>query len=426
MKNYHKNIATLGVITLLILIAISPIVSSIKIETNNLETSDIEEELVLLKGEHYFILKAETDVESFSFTYSFPPEYDCQTPIYLEILNDTNANITNYKIENDILVPNKFVNFTIGPMVENETAMIHFYFWVLIKNNDYSDFPEQVEIPNKEDLPSETHKWLYPTEPVQSNKFLIKLRARLLCGFNTNLVTLAERISKFCKQHRYGLFLLQYYSQRYFNQDALTTLFINGECPGRSHLGVALFRANGVPARIILANPTYPFWYEMHYMTEYYNPNYGWVLTEVHKSVTPYEPKNQIIQRICYPEDENNTAPDNYHPKMKYLEKWFWIPNENIKPVYKDAENISQIYTIKEKEIKTNEADAAEIVLVTSDAYNYYETCLGINLTGENEEYFENAISFQKQAINRFIDSEGGWYTYYMQKAICEYKKITP
>jgi len=79
----------------------------------------------------------------------------------LEIFNDSTANITNYKIENDSKEPNKLINFTIGPMLKDEGVLIHFSFWVLVENHDFSDLPGNVEFPEVSDLPDETKKWIW-------------------------------------------------------------------------------------------------------------------------------------------------------------------------------------------------------------------------------------------------------------------------
>jgi hypothetical protein len=343
----------------------------------------------------------------------------------MEIFNDTSADILKYNIENDTNDPNKFVNFTIGPMEKDSRAFIHFNYWVLVKNNNYSDFPKYVKIPKKNELPTETTKWLSSTNVVQKNKILIRLKARELKILTNNLIKLASRISKFCRLHRYIFFLIQYVLGTYRSQDAFTTLFRNGECPGRSHLGCALFRANNIPARVILANRDYKFWYEMHYATEYYCPDYGWILTEVHSGITPYEPKNQIILRICYPEDENDTHTDFIYPKMKGLENWFWIYNQNVKPYYdKDFINGSKTTMSIENEIFTDNESTEEAYSITKEVFHQYQYYINMNLTNENLEHFQNATSYQFEAINELKTGNVQQYISFMNMAIEEYNKI--
>ncbi len=423
-----KKIIAFFLITIFFSLAASPIISSINIKNiKELKQSlDDDIELHLLRAEHYLYLEATEYVNSFNVKYSFPPEYKYQHPIYMEIIDDSTANILNYKIENDVNEPNKFVNFKIGSMNKDERVLIHFYYWVLVNNTDYSELPNHINIPKRKDLPEETLKWLAPSKAVQSNRILIRLRARQMKFLTNNLLTLAKRIAKFSRNHRYLLFLTQYYLGLYRSQDALTTLLINGECPGRSHLGSALFRANNVPARILLAVPSgYKFWFEIHYMTEYYCPGYDWILTEVHSGKTQYQPKNQIIQRICYPEDEENTQNDFINPKMKCLERWFWIENENVKAYYKNLKEGSKTRGYRESEVFTSSLVGKETIQLTQDVFNDYEFYLGMNLAGENLDHFKNATFFQKEAVYTFKGATDPFgYIYYLNKASEEYNKI--
>jgi len=429
MKPIRKKTVSASLIILFLILAVSPMVSStekLSVENIPIEYLGEEKDLVLLRAEHYLFVDATEDVSSFHIRYAFPPDYGYQTPMFLEMLDDTTANIIYYKIEDDTNEPNKIVNFTIASIVENESVLLHFNYYVLIEKYGYEDLPDNITIPEKNELPEETKKWLSSTEVVQANKTLIKLRARQLRGFSNNLLRLAQRTAKFSRLHRYPLFLLQFYLQKfigYRSQDALTTLLINGECPGRSHLGCALFRANGVPARVVLAMPPrQEFWYEMHYMTEYYCPGYEWILTEVHLGVTPVGPEEQIILRICYPEDENNTGVDFMYPKMKGLEQWLWIDNENVHPYYVDCKEGSKIMSFVESEMTTSYGD--NVVLLTKTVFSKYERYLGMDLYGENLEHFQNAIYHQKEAISLLKANQPGYYLYEMLLADIEYNQI--
>ena len=423
MKKYYKKNITLLIVISFLALSFFPIVDSISII--DYDSSEEVIEIALLRGEYYLYINATENVESFNIRYAFPPEMQYQFPVFIEIFNDTTANILNYKIENDTKEPNKFANFTIGPMNKDESALIHFSYYVLVKNHDYSDLPRKVKIPKKDDLPPETKKWLSSSKVVQKNRILIRLRARQMRVLTNNVLRVARRIALFCRLHRYPVFLLQYFMGSYRSQDAFTALLLNGECPGRSHLGCALFRANKIPARVILANPDYTFWYEMHFMTEYYLPDYGWILTEVHKGITPYEPKHQIVLRICYPEDENNTQSDYIYNKMKGLERWIWIDNDFVKPYYKDLAEGSKTKMFRENELFTDNASSEDAVNITKNVFDNYEFYLGMNLIGENLGHFENATEYQLKALNELKETNDvSDYINFMNMANDEYNEI--
>jgi hypothetical protein len=384
-----------------------------------------EKQLVLLRGEHYLYITAYENVTKFYIRFSFPPNYNYQVPIKLEILNDTTANIIHYQIEEDLNEPNKIINFTIGFINSDEKVLIHFNCWVLVENHEFEDLSEYVRIPKKDELPEYTKKWLTETEVVQLNRPLIKLQAIKLLGNNNNLINFAAKVAPFIKEHRYLLFILQLKLGLFLTQDSITTLIINGENVGRSHLACSFFRLNNVPARVILVHNDQGFWTQMHYMVEYYVPNYGWVLLETTKGETPYATKRQIINRICYPEDENNTKDDYILPLMKGEERWLWINNEQVKPYYIDCNKGSKSQMFTEVEISANNTELDYVFHLTENVFSYYEQFLGVNLSGENLIKFNSAITAQKNAISELKDNYNlAEYINEMIFALDQYEKI--
>jgi len=424
-----KKLLAISIIFLFSGILVSPLVSSesyIQENKKSAECSVQEQELDLLRGEHYLFVNATENVSSFHIRYSFSPDYNYQVPILLEILNDSTAKILHFEIENDTYEPNKVVNFTLGPLEKGSLVSLHFYYWVLVENNNYSNLPQYVKIPMKYELPKETKLWLSPTDVVQSKNILIKLKAHELKGHTTNLLVLAQRIVDYAKWHRYLFFCFQLNLGTLKGQDALTTLFRNGDCPGRSHLSTAFFRANGVPARVIMAIRHYSFWFQMHFMTEFYCPGYGWILADVDKAVVPYEAKNQIIMRICSPEDEDNTGHDFFFPKMTGEERWFWIDNDHVIPYYKDLIEGSKLNMFPEQSLTTNSVTAQFAFSLTEMVLMFYEQYLGSNLNGENLQHFQNAVTYQKHAILALKQSqEPDGYLSFMNQAYAEYEEIS-
>jgi hypothetical protein len=285
-------------------------------------------------------------------------------------------------------------------------------------------------MPNVNNLSLEIKQWLNSSKVVQSDRFLLRFKAWQLKLFTKdNLLKLADKTAKFCKYHRLLLFLIQYRLQgilQYPPQDAFTTLLVNGECPGRSHLGCALFRANNVPARVVLAMPTrYEFWYEMHYMMEFYSDEYDWILTEVHGADILYPPQNQIILRLCHPEDENNTQADFMYPRMKGLERWLWIDNESIEPYYLDCREGSKIKSFNVNKITIDLSISEDAVGLTQEIFDKFQTYLGAELTGENLSHYQFAVDNMTLAINQLKKSNDAFgYIYYLNKANDEFDLI--
>jgi len=394
--------------------------------------SDIEQELDLLHGEiAFYILPLLDNGNSFNITYSIPPNYEDQAGILFEIRDDTTSEIISCSISNDTNPPNKVINFNIRSIKSGEKAFLHFDFWVLVKNKDYNDLPEYVKIPDRDRLPEETKTWLASTKAVQSNNIRIRLKARKLQGKNGNLIEFAEKNVKYTSSHKLRMVLWRLAMLVSPNKrttwakylDAVSSLFFGGSCTGRANLGTALFRANGVPAKVLLVMPTWSWftsWFDMHYISEYYCPEYGWVWAETSLGDTPYPPKNNIILRVCYPEDENE-AGNRFH-NYGGCEQWFWVESRNVQIYW--THNGSGARSWIEKELTTDQQSASLAFSVTQDVYELYTKYTGMNLTGENLMHFDNAILAQKTAIDYFNQSDLIGYFDNMAIAYNEYKEI--
>lgn len=415
-KDLNILISTI-IVVLFLLLAMSPVINSSEL--------DDQKDVHLLRGEHYLYINATQDVFNITVWFAFPPDYGYQVPIYLEIYNDTTADIKSYQIENDSDGLNKLINFTISHIYEGGSVLIHFSCWVLIKNHDFSDLPIEVKFPRRKNLPEYTKKWLVRTEVVQKWSILIRHKSRQLNRLNNDVIKYAESVASFIKKHRFILFLIQLRLGVFFSQDAKTTLFINGENVGRSHLACALFRCKNIPARVLLAHNDQGFWTQMHYMVEYYLPGYGWILLDSTAGKTPYETKKQIINRICFPEDEQETKTDYIFPRMKGEERWMWFDSEFVYPYYVDCRSGSKSQMFSESEVTAESYIADYAFLLTQIVYHQYEKYLGRNLSFENKVLFENATENQYKAMGQLIDTEDLYeYIYYMDIAFDYYKEI--
>ena len=386
-----------------------------------------ERELHLLRVEHYLELQASVDIlEPFHVLYAFPPDYQYQVPILFELFDDTTAEVIAYHIQEDSNVPNKLINFTIASMSKDEHPLIHFTCWVLVKNHDYTDLPASVPFPTTDDLPEETKTWLVPTSVVQSESVLIKVKARQLRGLSSNLLRYAGKVAPYIKEHRYLLFLAALYLGLFLSQDALTTLFINGENVGRSHLACALMRTFDVPCRVLLVNNDQGFWTQMHYMGEYYCPGYGWVLIETTRGESPYETKRQVVNRVCYPTDEEDTKQDYIFPYMTGEERWIWIDHDGIQPYYVDCDTGSKSQMFSESVLTTDVFSGDYAFRLTQNVFHQYQIYLGMNLSGENYQHWEDAMSYQQQGLTELKTTQDiDTYIFFMDKAFDEYKEIS-
>jgi hypothetical protein len=391
-----------------------------------IQMSTDNQELDLLRVEHYLYVNASADVGTFHIKFSFPPDYQYQVPFLLELHNDsTTSKILHYQIENDTCEPNKIINFTVGAMEKDDSVLIHFSCWVLVKNHDFNDLPTYVKIPKKYQLPIETKIWLSSSSQVQTHSLLIRHKAWQLHGLSDNLIHFAHRIAPFIRYHRFGLFILELRLGLLLSQDARTTLLINGENVGRSHLACAFFRIYDIPARVLLVNNDQGFWTQMHYMVEYYCPGYGWVLVETTFGKSPYSTKHQVVNRVCYPQDEENTKEDYIFPFMKGEERWLWIDTNNISPYYVDCKKGSKSQMFSEAVVSVDQLTANFAFVLTERVFRQYQSYLGLHLTDENLYHFQNATLYQKEAIITLKGNNTEGYISFLNRAYDEYNEIS-
>jgi len=413
--------------SIFIILTLSMLMISVFSSTEvTLGLSNPQKELYLLRSEHYLYLKASDDTSSISVRFVYPPVYGYQSPIFFELHNDTDAPVRSYRIINDTY-PNLLVDFNIDPLHKEARVLIHFSFYVLVKNHDFNDTPLHVEFPAIRDIPDDTLPWLKGSSVVQVDHPLIRIKARQIRGKNNNMVRYAEDVAFFIKHHRYLLFVLQLNTGLFFSQDAVTTLLINGENVGRSHLACALLRSQGVPARVILAHNDQGFWTQMHYMVEYYIPRYGWVLLDSTKGETPYSTRRQIINRICHLDDEEDTKQDYIYKFMKGEERWIWFNTSKVTPYYldcKEGSSRSQMFT--ERRVKSSSDNIEFAFYLTRQVFSKYQKYLGMNLTYADKIVFNHALNLQKQAIDHLkLHGNLELYTSYLLESYDEYNRIT-
>jgi hypothetical protein len=389
------------------------------------QSSPDAQELDLLRVEHYLYINASEDVGVFHVRFSFPPDYEYQVPLMLDIYNDsTLSKLLHYQIENDTYEPNKVINFTMDAMNKGDSALLHFSCWVLVKNHDFSDLPPYVKIPKRYQLPDETKIWLVSDRMVQTHSLLIKHKAFQLHGLNDNLIRYAYRIARFIRLHHFFLFDVMLYSGLLLSQDARTTLLFGGENVGRAHLACAFFRIYNVPARVLLVNNDQGFWTQMHYMAEYYCPGYGWVLVETTFGRSPYATKHQVINRICYPQDEKNTKHDYIFRFMKGEERWLWIDTNNVTPYYVDCKTGSKSQMFSEAVVTPDQLTANFAFVLTQRVFRDYQKYLGANLTNGNLLHFQNATLYQQDAIAALKTNNTEGYISFLQNAYREFEAI--
>jgi hypothetical protein len=304
------------------------------------------------------------------------------------------------------------------------------------------------------DLPKQLRNWLASTKSVQSDNFLIKIKAILLRGFTNNLVRAAKKITYYSTIHRFFLQIIRlkletnpllrslFLRKQYYTglSDAVSCIFIGGLCTAQTNFAAAMLRAIGIPVKILIVTAFGQTRYigekkwldSQHYMFEFYCPNYGWIKSTPGK--IGYQPKNYIISRIVYPEDENLAGNGlSYYGGMT---PWFWITNENvsllspdvIRTMYKiprgKVSGVPAIRMWTENKIDTYKNKANSVFILTQNVWKLFTKYIGMNSNSTYNNILENAVKYQKKALEYLILSDVKNYERYLNNAYNQYNNL--
>lgn len=302
------------------------------------------------------------------------------------------------------------VNMIISADMEGSyNTNIYWNSYVLKKGNTYSDLPDFVSMDELENLPDSVTDFLKSTDCVQSSNLFIRNIADTVRNNTDNIMQLAENIRYVCDTIGYGM------SHHPVSLDAFYTLNWGSSCTGHAHAGAALFRANGVPARVLLNVPSwFPNYMDHHWSIEYYVPHYGWVGMETSLAINAYDPKDQVITFACNSWDEFPVfivkgLECQWHTSGEHYLGW----GMGHKAEYMDALT----------DISIGQRDSA--FSLTKSVNKYFTKLKGIRLNSEQQQYFDIAYQKQVEALDLFLALDYESFMAKMQEALDAYQNIT-
>jgi hypothetical protein len=280
-------------------------------------------------------------------SFSPPINYESQALLGFWMESEPSGHIKEWRFEKDV-GPNYVVEVDLKQIPAGEEVKIDWYAYVFTKAFDYSKLPENAPISDLRGMPEDVKRWLEPTEAVQSDHPEIVAKAKELRGDSKDIMEIARQITNFVGKE---------IGDRGGMQDALTTLSTGGAvCTGHANLAAALFRANGIPCRVLAVSSISQL--QTHYIVEFYVPDYGWVWMESTMGIMPYQPTDAVLLRIVYPEDETpggvpeNTTIDST-PNINLrtgLDETCYQGREILHTYWGDEEKIAAAY-LRTKEI---------------------------------------------------------------------------
>ena len=354
----------------------------------------------------YAVQASESDLGPFKLYVNIPIAYGRQALVNLDLWEYPSGKVLDYNINQDYSGSNFLLEVNFDNLKEAEIVYVYWNMLVFTEFNDYSHIPEVVEKTPIEELPNEEKIWLESTEFVQASHPEIVAQAEYLAGNETNAFAIAKSISNFTGQ------AIEY---KYINlaQDALTTLRNGtGVCIGKSNLAAALMRAAGIPARILLNTPI------RHYLIEFYLHPYGWIRCEATSGIIPCDYHSRTIGFYAYPSDETNSSViNNQHPEYGEV-LYGGTDNPFIAWWYQVTECKREPHSLV---ISSNQLEQA--YNLSNLVWEKYVHNLNANLTEYEQARFEEALNFQRIAVNEYFNQNMDKFLENMELSLVKYNE---
>jgi len=246
----------------------------------------------------HFQITTQQDVDTPRIAFPIPLTFEDQVPIYFEIRTNPEDALKETVIKKRDEY-NWIAELTFNPLKKDETVEIVWDGYVFIRDHDYSQLPENVELPKENELPKEILPWLASTACVQVDHPEIQEKAKEIRGESTDILEIAQKTANFFET---GITRGEFRSL-----DAVEALHKGGSCTSFANLAAALLRANGIPTRILAVYPTWASSLQTHYIVEFYVSGYGWVRFESTLGKIPWQPYQDIVVAVVTPEDEDRS-----------------------------------------------------------------------------------------------------------------------
>ncbi|MHA1828559.1 MAG: transglutaminase-like domain-containing protein [Candidatus Heimdallarchaeaceae archaeon] len=360
----------------------------------------IEEEgenLIIEKTKNFYLfnvtgsfnlISPEPNTGVFKLYIHIPVSYKSHRPFAIYVAESNGNHIENFRINDDYPGPNSLLEISFKNIETTDPLSFYWTAPVLIDHKDYTNLPEHLEISSSKVLPNEVKVWLKSSDFIQENHPEIIAKAKEIIGNETNVMNIARLISDFIGKE------IAYLSGG--PQDALTTLQReSGVCTGKSNLATALFRAVGIPARVVVTAPT------PHFLIEIYLHSYGWVRLEATSGEFPWEFHRNIISYCVYPEDETSTSVRN--GVSPYQGAVLYYSSSNLDLIWEfDREKCN----IMRYEVQTTQSTINRALELAENLWNNYTSIKNQILNQRQEKAFNIIIKELKKTELLFTSNK--------------------
>jgi hypothetical protein len=364
-------------------------------------------EIVLTQWTGGYYIQSKKDNESCKLYCHIPIIHNGQSPIIItDVWSEPINKVSKYKIKQNYSGKNALLEISFEGLSYDEFLNVFFNVSTIIKRNDYDDMPRSLEIAAIDELPDYTKKWLNESDFIQCTDWRISLLAQLLKGFNNDVIKTANRVAFFTGK------IIRY--KGFGSQDALSTLQrLYAVCTGKADLGVALMRANGIPARVIMVFPT-------HYIIEFYAYPYGWIRAETTIGRMPYSNQKYTVSYCAEPIDETPSNEINGESPYAGVIAYWGCSNTNILwGIEYNNWKMSLNYQLSSSYEKIEQA-----VNKTMQTWFYFMDYTGLDLNHNQINHYNDALNFKEEAIKCFKQDDIDSYIENIGYAINAYDKI--
>ncbi|UCH97935.1 MAG: choice-of-anchor J domain-containing protein [Candidatus Aminicenantes bacterium] len=337
--------------------------------------------LQLIKATGNLRVETLSSTDTYEIYFHIPIAFEDQVPVSLRIESE---DLLHYRFLR-LAPPNVIVAAT---MQKSASAEINWEGWVLIRRiKDASlEMPSYIQLPTREQLPENTRKWLRSTSCVQVDAPVVQEKALLVKDNTDNLRILSNSIARYCKNE-----IPWRFPHKPMGFSAVYALKWGNSCTGHAHAGAALFRANGVPSRVLLNILTdYPSPMDMHWVIDYYIPGYNWHKMETSQDIDLLSPDRVVVVMVCEPEAENPL----FYPNG--IDSYWYSSDPAVGIPQWGKGHLSESgprYSLPENDIE-------ELYSLSLSVWERFVDARGIHLSDTHQNNLDTAYAFQQAALS--------------------------
>lgn len=232
--------------------------------------------------------------------FPLPLTWGPQVPLSWEIKNPSKR-VASWRVH-ERLPHDWVVEMKLTPLAVGDSFPLEWEAYVLCGPTEPVALPPGVALDGLAKAPEEAKTWLASTRCVQCGDDRFKAIAKEVRDGAKDTADLVARVQAKLAE------IQQHQSGQATGLDALQALDRPGSCTSNANLAVAVYRACGVPARVLSGYPVWSGPLQTHYICEVWLPETGWYPVESTILHHPWPQSQQMAVSLVYPEDEDKSA----------------------------------------------------------------------------------------------------------------------